>query len=299
MRTARSGLGFSYVIGGNGGVAFKAAQEQVARFVDGQVLPPPPAALAQDQRKFQPHRSRPEPDRARRHRCRGLGSARAQAEAAARRRDGRRTARRSGLWQRRLQHGAAAAKQPPQFAAEQAARGLTAVKPRVKGTPSDAAVIAAVRDAIPSHVQDHGRRQREMRSAPGAVADGAGARSWPAVRRGAAAGACARRLSQALGSRGQRSRPASICRRARASCRSFPSGSPSVIQPDLAMVGGLTPVLELATLAEAFDATVSPHFLPGLFAHVAAAAIACAGSRNFRCWSRCSRAGPRLSATAP
>ena len=47
-----------------------------------------------------------------------------------------------------------------------------------------------------------------------------------------------------------------------------------VIQPDLAMVGGLTPVLELATLAEAFDAIVSPHFLPGLFAHVAAAAPA-------------------------
>ena len=38
------------------------------------------------------------------------------------------------------------------------------------------------------------------------------------------------------------------------------------------MVGGLTPVLELATLADAFDAIVSPHFLPGLFAHTAAAA---------------------------
>ena len=46
----------------------------------------------------------------------------------------------------------------------------------------------------------------------------------------------------------------------------------AVIQPDLAMIGGLTPVLELATLAESFDAIVSPHFLPGLFAHVAAAA---------------------------
>jgi L-alanine-DL-glutamate epimerase-like enolase superfamily enzyme len=48
----------------------------------------------------------------------------------------------------------------------------------------------------------------------------------------------------------------------------------AVIQPDLAMVGGLTPVLELSTLADAFDAIVSPHFLPGLFAHVAAAAPA-------------------------
>ena len=38
-----TGLGFSYVLGGNGGVAFKAAQEQVARFVDGQASLPPQA----------------------------------------------------------------------------------------------------------------------------------------------------------------------------------------------------------------------------------------------------------------
>lgn len=48
----------------------------------------------------------------------------------------------------------------------------------------------------------------------------------------------------------------------------------SVIQPDLAMVGGLTPVLDLAVIAEAFDVTVSPHFLPGLFVHIAAASSA-------------------------
>jgi L-alanine-DL-glutamate epimerase-like enolase superfamily enzyme len=44
-----------------------------------------------------------------------------------------------------------------------------------------------------------------------------------------------------------------------------------VIQPDLAMAGGLTPILEIAALADAFGAAVSPHFLPGLFVHVAAA----------------------------
>ena len=165
--------------------------------------------------------------------------------------------------------------QPPEkaaeVAAEQAARGLTAVKPRVKGARSDADVIAAVRNAIPSHVQVMADANEKCDLHPGAVADVAGARSGPAVRRGAAAGACARRLSRAHRIRAQQSQPASICRRARASCRSSRERIASVIQPDLAMVGGLTPVLELATLAEAFDAIVSPHFLPGLFAHVAAA----------------------------
>jgi L-alanine-DL-glutamate epimerase-like enolase superfamily enzyme len=44
-----------------------------------------------------------------------------------------------------------------------------------------------------------------------------------------------------------------------------------VVQPDLAMMGGITPILKLCTLAETFNLTLSPHFLPGLFVHVAAA----------------------------
>ena len=163
-------------------------------------------------------------------------------------------------------------KKPPKSRPNRPRAGLTAVKPRVKGARSDADVIAAVRKAIPSHVQVMADANEKCDLHPGAVADVARARSRPAVRRGAAAGARARRLSQAHRSRAQRSRPASICRRARASCLSSRERIASVIQPDLAMVGGLTPVLELSTLAEAFDAIVSPHFLPGLFAHVAAAA---------------------------
>jgi L-alanine-DL-glutamate epimerase-like enolase superfamily enzyme len=42
----------------------------------------------------------------------------------------------------------------------------------------------------------------------------------------------------------------------------------SVIQPDLAMIGGLTPALETARIAQAFGIEVSPHFLPGLFVHL-------------------------------
>ncbi|KAF0228268.1 MAG: putative mandelate [Beijerinckiaceae bacterium] len=45
-----------------------------------------------------------------------------------------------------------------------------------------------------------------------------------------------------------------------------------VIQPDLAMMGGLTESLRLARLAETFGIEVTPHFLPGLFVHLAAAA---------------------------
>jgi L-alanine-DL-glutamate epimerase-like enolase superfamily enzyme len=46
----------------------------------------------------------------------------------------------------------------------------------------------------------------------------------------------------------------------------------AVIQPDLAAMGGLTPCLRVARFAEACGAEVAPHFLPGLFVHVAAAA---------------------------
>lgn len=45
----------------------------------------------------------------------------------------------------------------------------------------------------------------------------------------------------------------------------------AVIQPDLAMIGGLTEALRVARIAEATGAEVMPHFLPGLFIHLAAA----------------------------
>jgi L-alanine-DL-glutamate epimerase-like enolase superfamily enzyme len=46
----------------------------------------------------------------------------------------------------------------------------------------------------------------------------------------------------------------------------------AVIQPDLAMAGGMTEALKIARLAEAHGIEVMPHFLPGLFVHLAAAA---------------------------
>lgn len=44
-----------------------------------------------------------------------------------------------------------------------------------------------------------------------------------------------------------------------------------VVQPDLAMMGGLTESLRVSRWAEAFGVEVMPHFLPGLFVHLAAA----------------------------
>jgi len=45
----------------------------------------------------------------------------------------------------------------------------------------------------------------------------------------------------------------------------------SIIQPDLAMMGGLTECLRLTRYAEILGITVAPHFLPHIFVHLAAA----------------------------
>ena len=50
------------------------------------------------------------------------------------------------------------------------------------------------------------------------------------------------------------------------------AGQFAIAQPDLAMAGGLTECLRVALLAEACNVSVSPHFLPALFVHLAAAA---------------------------
>ncbi|MGI9378615.1 MAG: enolase C-terminal domain-like protein [Methyloligellaceae bacterium] len=48
----------------------------------------------------------------------------------------------------------------------------------------------------------------------------------------------------------------------------------ATLQPDLAMIGGLTPVLQLAQICTFHGIGLAPHFLPGLFVHIAAAAPA-------------------------
>jgi L-alanine-DL-glutamate epimerase-like enolase superfamily enzyme len=298
------GLGFTYVLGGNGGVVFKAAQEQVARFVDGQTLPPPAALWRRIAASF--NRTGFGPNLV------ALGAIDVAAW---------------DLFARKLKQPLGVAMggelravpvygsggfntvQPPEkaaeVAAEQASRGLAAVKPRVKGTRSDAQVIAAVRNAIPSHVQVMADANEKC-DLPQAlwlmalardegllfVEEPLPAYALEGYRRLTASGAAI-----ATGEHLQ----------TRASFLPFLSERiASAIQPDLAMVGGLTPVLELSTLAESFDAIVSPHFLPGLFAHVAAAAPAIRWLEEFPLleplfegWPAISRDGTMIASSSP
>jgi len=268
-----SGLGFSYVIGGHGRVALKAAQEQVARFVDGQTLPPPAALWRKINASF--NRTGPGPNLI------ALGAIDVAAWDLHARKLGLPLGVAMGGELRAVPvygSGGFNTVQPPEaaaeIAAEQAARGLTAVKPRVKGAASDAAVIEAVRRAMPAHVQimtdanekcDLPQALRLMALARDLgvlfVEEPLPAQALEGYRRLVTSGGAAIATGEHL--------------QARASFLPFISEKiASVVQPDLAMVGGLTPVLEIATLAESFDAIVSPHFLPGLFAHVAAAAPA-------------------------
>lgn len=298
------GLGFSYVLGGNGGVAFKAAQEQVARFVDGKALPPPPAlwrriAASFNRTGFGPNlialgaidvaawdlfaRQRGEP----------LGVAMGGEPCAV----------------PVYGSGGFNTTQPPEkaaeVAAEQTARGLLAVKPRVKGARSDAEVIAAVRKAIPSTVQVMADANEKCDLTQALwlmslardegllfVEEPLPAHALEGYRRLTASGAAI-----ATGEHLQN----------RASFLPFLSERiASVIQPDLAMVGGLTPVLELSTLAEAFDAIVSPHFLPGLFVQIAAAAPAIRWLEEFPLleplfegWPEIARDGTMIASPSP
>ncbi len=156
----------------------------------------------------------------------------------------------------------------------QVARGLKALKPRVKGARSDAALLQAVRKAVPDDVH--------LMTDANEKCDLAGAR-WLV--------ACARDQGllfveepmPAYAIEGYRqlaaAEPGLIATGEH--LQGMHSFQPFVaehlvntIQPDLAMIGGLTPVLDLCTLAASFDIALSPHFLPGLFVHVACASPA-------------------------
>lgn len=266
-----TGLGFSYVLGGNGGVAVKAVEEQLARFVNGETLPPPQALWRKIAASF--NRS-------------GLGPnlvALAAIDVAA----WDLASRRSGLPLGIAMGGEARSvpvygsggfntsqspAQAAQTAQEQVARGLTAVKPRVRGARSDAALLGAVRAAIPEHIHVMADANEKC-DLPSAlwlmglardqgllfVEEPVPAHSLDAYRALATSSGAAIATGEHL--QGRMSFMPFLTQRLAA-----------VIQPDLAMIGGLTPTLELAALADAFDIVVAPHFLPGLFVNAAAAA---------------------------
>lgn len=268
-----TGLGFSYVLGGNGAVAFKAAQEQVARYIDGQILLPPPALWRKIAASF--NRT-------------GLGPnlvALAAIDVAA-----------WDLSARRLQVPLAVAlggearpvpvygsggfntsqspAQAVEVALEQAARGLTAVKPRVKGARSDAALLNALRAALPDQIQIMADANEKC-DLPGALWLLSLAREQGLLFVEEPLPATALNGYRALTSSPGAAIATGEHLQGRINFMPFLSERlAAVIQPDLAMIGGLTPTMELATLADAFDIIVAPHFLPGLFVHLAAAAPA-------------------------
>ena len=265
-----TGLGFSYVIGGSGAAAvLAAAQEQIERAVVHQQVVPPGALWRRIAAGF--NRT-------------GLGPnlvALAAIDVAA----WDMAARRSGVPLgvamggvprpvRVYGSGGFTAAQGPEeaaaVAAAHAARGLGAVKPRVQGGPVDAALLRAVRDAVPSSVEVMADANEKC-DLPAAlrllwVARDAGvffveeplpAASLDGYRALAGAGGAAVATGEHL--------------QGRAAFMPFlQERLAAVVQPDLAMAGGLTPILELATLCEAFGVSLSPHFLPGLFVHVGA-----------------------------
>ncbi|MBU9468915.1 mandelate racemase/muconate lactonizing enzyme family protein [Burkholderia multivorans] len=146
--------------------------------------------------------------------------------------------------------------------------GFRGVKPRVDATRSGIEILRAVRDVVPLGVElmcdvnekgTASRAQRLMSAArdcgylfveePMPADDLAGYRSLAhEFPRFAAAGEHLQGVKQALPFLAE-----GIC---------------GVIQPDLAMIGGLTPALELTRVANAYGVEVSPHFLPGLFVHL-------------------------------
>jgi L-alanine-DL-glutamate epimerase-like enolase superfamily enzyme len=160
-------------------------------------------------------------------------------------------------------------------ARQHVARGLRAVKPRVGGSASsfdaDAALLRAVREVLPAGTSlmldanekasaSSAHRLCALASDLGALwveeplpADdlaGHAALSarWPGL---LASGEHLQGQIEALPFLQQRAL--------------------GVFQPDLAAMGGLSECLRCGHLAEAFGVEVSPHFLPGLFVHLAAA----------------------------
>ena len=264
------GLGFSYVLAGGGEVVLAAARAQLQRHVINQPAIPPRALWRRIAAGF---------NRA------GLGPnllALAAIDVAAWDLDARRRGVPLGValgGELRpvpvYGSGAFTATQSPAAAAEaaraHAARGLRAVKPRMRGAREDAGVLAAVRAALPAgvHVMADANEKCDLLAARWLLA---AARDQGVLFVEEPLPASAVEGYRALAASGGAAMATGEHLQGRAAFLPFiTEGIAAVVQPDLAMAGGLTPMLEICTLCEAFDVAVSPHFLPGLFVHLAAA----------------------------
>ena len=267
------GWGFTYVIGGQGGaVVLEAARGQLDRHVRGQERVPPPALWRRIAAGF--NRTGPGPNMV------ALAAVDVAAWDLESNRRGIPLAEALGGAARHVPvygSGGFTAVQSPEAAAEtaaaHAARGLGAVKPRARGRGGeDIRVMEAVRSVLPDGV-DMMLDANEKCDLVAARRLLGAAREHGVLFVEEPLPADAIEGYRALASSGGAPVAAGEHLQGRTAFLPFLSERlVSVIQPDLAMAGGLTPVVEVARLAEAFDVGVAPHFLPGLFVHVAAAA---------------------------
>jgi L-alanine-DL-glutamate epimerase-like enolase superfamily enzyme len=163
------------------------------------------------------------------------------------------------------------AQEAAEVASAHIGRGLKGVKPRVSGAPRDRTVIAEVAKTVAgsAHVMVDANEKCDLISARALVET---ARHYGVLfveepipssdLRGFRSLAASAGVSIACGEHFQDTRHLADLMADRVV---------SIVQPDLAMIGGLTPVLDLSTVAGELGAVVSPHFLPGLFVHLAAA----------------------------
>ena len=265
-----TGLGFSYVLGGGGGVAKAAADDLLARFVAGERCVPPEALW----RRLAASLNRV---------GRGIGYVAIAAidvaawDLHARAAGAPLYAALGGVSRTVPVYGSGGFRpdQDPDAAVAQAlayaGRGCKAVKLRVAGNRADVARMRAVADALPEGVDlmvDANERCDLARALWLADECAAVDALWleeplPAeALQGYAALAARSPVPIATGEHLQgivELKPY------------FSADACAVLQPDLAMMGGIGECLRAARIAEYHDVSVSPHFLPALFVHLACA----------------------------
>jgi L-alanine-DL-glutamate epimerase-like enolase superfamily enzyme len=165
--------------------------------------------------------------------------------------------------------------QHPDEAAEHASsyvtRGALAVKLRVGGTPADVALVEAVQAKVGSRafVAIDANEKCSASSATWLMQMAQSLRLWfveePLPARDLSGYATLTRMGNVAVATGEHLQGLDEA------APFLTKGLCQIIQPDLAMMGGLTECLRVARLAEGVGVDVAPHFLPNLFVHLAAA----------------------------
>ncbi len=264
------GLGFSYVLGGDGGLAARAADNMLRIFVVGQAIIPPRALWKRIIESF--NRSGLGPN------IIGLAAIDVACWDLEAKRRGLPLGVAMGGQPRQVPvyaSGNYSATQSPDEAAEvtlvHRSHGFQWVKPRVSGALRDVELISAVRKSVGSQigVMVDANEKCDLISAKRllSVAEEFGLLfvEEPLPARALHGLKSLKKHSRVPLAIGEHIQEVSVL------TTLMSQGIVDLIQPDLAMIGGITPAHDLALIAEGLDNAVSPHFLPGLFVHVAAA----------------------------